>query len=125
MLGGRNTTARFAWPLTALRWSGIGLVSSSWLSGAIFGLYIVAFYLSALPGQHLARWNDNLPGLYAHGYRFAVASIGAHLAAGSAILLLGPTGAPAFSELCRPAFSRAAATYRPLTPRLPFQIHRC
>lgn len=76
--------------MTALRWSGIGLVSASWLSGAIFGVYIFAFYLGAFTGQHLGRWNDNLPGLYAPHTPLALAAMSAHLATGSVILLLGP-----------------------------------
>jgi Predicted membrane protein (DUF2306) len=78
------------WPLTALRWSSICLVSASWLSAAIFGMYILAFYLGALPGQHLNRWNDNLPGLYSKHSLFALVTMSAHLATGSIILLLGP-----------------------------------
>lgn len=53
-------------------------------------MYIVAFYLGALPGQHLDRWNDNLPGLYSRHSLFALAAISAHLATGSVVLLLGP-----------------------------------
>ena len=76
--------------MTLLRWSGIALVAASWLSAAIFGAYIVAFYLGAFSGQHLSRWNDNLPGLYAPHIPVALAAMSAHLATGSVILLLGP-----------------------------------
>ncbi len=78
------------WPSAILQWSSVSLVSASWLSAAIFGLYIIAFYLGSIAGGHLARWNDNLPGLYSSGKPIASASIAAYFAAGSIILLLGP-----------------------------------
>lgn len=73
-----------------LRWSGIGLVSASWLSAAIFGIYILTFYLGAIPGRDFESWNNNLPGLYEKGNYVALLSMAAHLAAGGIVLLLGP-----------------------------------
>jgi hypothetical protein len=77
------------WP-AALRWSGAGLVAASWISAASFGLYIVAFYLGAVPGGQMQQWNRNLPGLYSEGHWIALLGISAHFATGAIILLLGP-----------------------------------
>jgi len=74
----------------ALRWSGIGLVAASWISAASFGMYILAFYLGAIPAGRLDQWNGNLPGLYQPGNLAALAAISAHFATGAVILLLGP-----------------------------------
>ncbi|HUB83017.1 MAG TPA: DUF2306 domain-containing protein [Bryobacteraceae bacterium] len=71
-------------------WSGGGLVAASWASAGCFGLYILAFYLGALPAGHLEQWNENLPGLYTRGNLAALAAMAAHLGAGAIILLLGP-----------------------------------
>ena len=72
-----------------LRWSVIGLVASSWLSAAVFGAYILAFYIFAIPA-HLSSWNDNLPGLYEKGNTSALIAMSTHLLAGAIILVLGP-----------------------------------
>jgi hypothetical protein len=79
-------------PLSArmLHWSGIGLVGASWISAGAFGLYIVGFYLGAIPAHRLDQWNDNLTGLYAPGHGGALMAMTAHLAMGAIILLLGP-----------------------------------
>ncbi|MGA7343165.1 MAG: DUF2306 domain-containing protein [Terracidiphilus sp.] len=77
-------------PQRAVHWAGFGLIAASWLSAALFGAYILAFYLGAIPSGHLENWNQNLPGLYARGNDAALASMTAHLAAGAIILLLGP-----------------------------------
>lgn len=74
----------------ALRWSGAGLVGASWVSAAAFGLYIVFFYLGAIPAGHLAQWNENLPGLYVQPHAAALAAIAAHMAGGAVLLVLGP-----------------------------------
>jgi hypothetical protein len=73
-----------------LRFSGSGLVLASWLSAALFGLYILFFYLGALSGSDLSSWNNNLPGMYEKGSVTAVWSMAAHLLAGAILLLLGP-----------------------------------
>ncbi len=75
---------------TILRWSSIGLTLASWWSAAIFGAYILTFYLGAITGQDLESWNKNLPGLYEKGNSVSLLAMGAHLAAGGIILLLGP-----------------------------------
>jgi uncharacterized membrane protein len=87
------TTVRKAVPGTPhplLRWSATVLVGASWVSAGAFALYIFAFYLGAIRSQHMARWNDNLPGLYDKANVEAQAAIGIHMAAGAAVLLLGP-----------------------------------
>jgi hypothetical protein len=89
-LGVTRVSARTSWPEAAWRWSGIGLVSASWLSGAIFGFYILAFYVGAIPAQHLDQWNRSLPRLYVAGSLLPIAAIGAHFVTGGILLLLGP-----------------------------------
>ncbi|WP_420136831.1 DUF2306 domain-containing protein [Sphingomonas sp.] len=74
----------------SLQGAGIGLAAASWLSGALFGAYIVAFYLGAVPAQALARWNRTLPALYEPGHQGATIGIGVHFAVGAILLLLGP-----------------------------------
>lgn len=73
-----------------LRWSGVGLVAASWVSAASFGLYILAFYLGAIPAGHMEQWNQNLAGLYDKGNPAGWLAMSAHLATGAIILLLGP-----------------------------------
>lgn len=90
----------------ALRTAGIGLVAASWLSGALFGAYIVAFYLGAIPVQALDRWNRTLPALYEAGHPGATVGIGAHFAVGAILLLLGPI------QLVRPFRDRFRAAHR-------------
>ncbi|WP_442680373.1 DUF2306 domain-containing protein [Sphingomonas sp. ASY06-1R] len=91
---------------TALRAAGIGLVAASWLSGALFGAYIVAFYLGAMPAQALGRWNRTLPALYEAGHPGATIGIGVHFAVGAILLLLGPI------QLVRPFRDRFRAAHR-------------
>lgn len=73
-----------------VRWSGMGLVAASWFSAAAFAMYILAFYLGAIPAGHLEQWNNNLAGLYDKGRLTAFLAMSAHLATGAIILLLGP-----------------------------------
>lgn len=77
-------------PTGALRWSGAGLAFASWLSAALFGVYIIAFYLGAVVRQDLSSWNSTLPDLYDKDNLVAVVGMGAHLATGAVILLFGP-----------------------------------
>jgi hypothetical protein len=74
---------------SALRWSGVLLVTTVWVSAALFGLYILAFYASALYEGNMARWNQVLPRLYEQGTTTATGGIGLHFAAGGIILILG------------------------------------
>ena len=73
----------------AIRWSGLLLITTVWSSAALFGLYILAFYASALYQGQMSRWNQLLPRLYEPGTTAATAGIGLHFAAGGLILILG------------------------------------
>jgi len=72
-----------------LRWSGIFLVSTVWLSALLFGLYILTFYVAAFYRSDMVVWNDNLAGLYQADKKGATLSIGLHFVAGGIILILG------------------------------------
>jgi hypothetical protein len=74
----------------AARASGAALSGVSWLSAAVFGIYILAFYLRAIPLHRLEQWNRMLPHLYEPSHAPATIAIGAHLATGAVVLLLGP-----------------------------------
>src|SRR5579872_1203994 len=74
---------------TAFRWSATALVCTVWISATLFGLYIVAFYVGALGDGQVAKWNQNLPGLYEPGSPAATSVLGLHFLAGGVILILG------------------------------------
>ena len=74
----------------ALRWSGLLLVAASWVSGAIFGAYILLFFGGSAVSGSAARWNESLPGLHDPQTLLANLAIGTHFVAGGALLLLGP-----------------------------------
>jgi hypothetical protein len=74
---------------TAFRWSAVALVSTVWISATLFGLYIVAFYVGALVDGQVAKWNQNLPGLYEPHSPTATSALGLHFLAGGVILILG------------------------------------
>jgi hypothetical protein len=74
---------------SVLTWSIRALVANAWISTALFGLYILAFYAAAAADGDLARWNEGLPGLYETHTPVATTGIGLHFAAGGAILALG------------------------------------
>jgi len=76
--------------VAALRWAVRALVSITWISTAIFGLYIVAFYVGAVSDGTPNRWNEALPRLYEPHKLLATIGIGAHFATGTVLLLLGP-----------------------------------
>ncbi len=65
------------------------LAAASWVSAAIFGLYIVVYYLGAVPAD-FDRWNHPLPRLYDASHPLATLSIGLHFATGALLLLMGP-----------------------------------
>ncbi|PSJ42296.1 hypothetical protein C7I55_06475 [Sphingomonas deserti] len=77
-------------PASALRWSALLLVAASWVSGAIFGAYILAFFGGTAWQGLAARWNESLPALHDPATPLATAAIGAHFVAGGILLLLGP-----------------------------------
>ncbi|WP_111670173.1 DUF2306 domain-containing protein [Algoriphagus litoralis] len=72
-----------------LRWSSIGLVTTVWISAALFGLYILAFYAAAGYEGDMTRWNNTLPNLYQENSPAATTGIGIHFAAGGILLVLG------------------------------------
>lgn len=76
--------------VAASRWAVRALVSVAWISSAIFGLYIVAFYVGAVSDGTPDRWNEALPRLYEPHELLATIGIGAHFATGTVLLLLGP-----------------------------------
>lgn len=73
----------------ALKWAGVALIATVWVSAALFGLYILAFYVAALYGHDMQRWNNVLPGLYTRTSTASTAGIGLHFAGGSVVLVLG------------------------------------
>jgi hypothetical protein len=91
---------------TAFRWSAVALVCAVWISATLFGLYIVAFYLGALADGQVAKWNQNLPGLYEPHSPAATSALGLHFLAGGVILILGCI------QLLAPVRSRWPALHR-------------
>lgn len=78
------------WTASALRWSSIALAGVVWISSAIFGAYILAYYGGAIPAGTMEQWNATLPKLYEPHTPAASAGIGLHFFAGAVLLLLGP-----------------------------------
>ena len=78
------------WSVRALRGAGILLVASVWVSSAIFGVYILAFYGGAVQDNTLGLWNTTLPRLFETTTPLAAVGIGAHFVAGAVLLMLGP-----------------------------------
>lgn len=89
-----------------LRWSGLLLVATVWVSAGLFGLYILAFYASSLYSGNLERWNNILLGLYEEGDTAATAGMGLHFAAGAIILVLGSVQLIKSIRLRYPVFHR-------------------
>src|SRR4026208_426358 len=73
----------------AVRWAARALTATCWISAALFGLYILAFYAAALAAATPEKWNQSLPRLYETDTPTATAGIGMHFAAGGIILALG------------------------------------
>lgn len=66
------------------------MLAVTWISGAIFAVYILAFFGGmALKGEG-QRWNESLPGLHDPFAPSATIAIGLHFVAGGVLLLLGP-----------------------------------
>lgn len=74
----------------ALHWTAVLLVAATWLSGAIFGAYILAFFGGLAARGSADRWNDSLPHLYDVATPLATIAIGSHFLTGGVLLLLGP-----------------------------------
>lgn len=73
----------------ALHWAARALTATCWISAALFGLYILAFYAAALLDGNMEKWNEALPRLYESHTPGATAGIGMHFFAGGIILALG------------------------------------
>jgi len=74
----------------ALSWSARLLVAASWISGVLFGLYILLFFGGTALSGMAERWNESLPGLHDAALPMAALAIGAHFITGGILLLLGP-----------------------------------
>jgi hypothetical protein len=84
-----NRQRLYRWSAQLLHLSSLLLVTTVWISAALFGLYILAYYASALYQGDMARWNQVLPRLYEQTTTAATTGIGLHFAAGGVILILG------------------------------------
>jgi hypothetical protein len=84
-----SAAAPFGASARALQWTARALTATCWVSAALFGLYILAFYAAALIDGNIAQWNEGLPRLYESNTPTATAGIGLHFAAGGIILALG------------------------------------
>ncbi|MEZ5938847.1 MAG: DUF2306 domain-containing protein [Hyphomonadaceae bacterium] len=94
------------WTADAVRISSVALVAAMWISSAIFGFYILAFYGGAIPADALEDWNVTLPKLYETNTPGASAGIGLHFFAGAVLLTLGPLQLIAAIRSRAPAFHR-------------------
>jgi hypothetical protein len=84
----------------------VAAVTASWVSGAIFGAYIIAFYGGTLASGQVEIWNRTLPRLYEPQTAAATVAIGVHFATGGILLLLGPLQLVAAIRARWPAFHR-------------------
>jgi hypothetical protein len=75
---------------SALRFCGGALIVAVWVSGALFGAYILALYGGAVQDGALVHWNAVLPRIYAPATPAALLGIGLHFIGGAVLLLLGP-----------------------------------
>ncbi|KQM75799.1 hypothetical protein ASE70_10530 [Sphingomonas sp. Leaf22] len=74
----------------AVRWAATLLVVVTWISAALFGAYIVAFFGGAALRGDPEQWNASLPALFDRAGPVGTVAIGAHFVAGGVLLLLGP-----------------------------------
>jgi hypothetical protein len=72
-----------------VRWSGVALVATVWLSALLFGVYILAYYAGTFADGEVERWNRILPALYSPTTPVATGGLALHFAAGGVILILG------------------------------------
>ncbi|MFV3074773.1 DUF2306 domain-containing protein [Niveispirillum fermenti] len=86
--------------------SGRLLVAVAWTSAALFGAYVLAFYVAAIGDGDMQRWNQTLPGLYAPETPLALIGMGAHFLTGALLLLAGPVQLMAGIRRRFPAFHR-------------------
>ncbi|MBO9711277.1 DUF2306 domain-containing protein [Sphingomonas sp.] len=66
------------------------LAATVWLSAALFGLYILAFFGGFAAAGAPERWNESLPALHDPANLLSTVAIGAHFITGGILLLLGP-----------------------------------
>jgi len=85
------SASRRDWPGQALSWSARLLVAASWISGVLFGVYILLFFAGTALAGMAERWNESLPELHDPATPLAVLAIGAHFLTGGILLLLGPS----------------------------------
>lgn len=78
------------WTKAVLTSAAFALVAAVWVSSAIFGAYILAYYGGAVPAGTLEQWNATLPALYEAHTPVASVGMGVHFLAGAILLLLGP-----------------------------------
>jgi hypothetical protein len=78
------------WTEGALKVASFALVAVVWISSAIFGAYILAYYGGAIPAGTMEQWNASLPALYEPHTPVASFGMGLHFFAGATLLLLGP-----------------------------------
>jgi hypothetical protein len=94
------------WSARALTWAIRCLVGVVWISAAIFGLYIIAFFVRAAVNDALPDWNQSLPRLFDPAQPLATIGIGSHFATGAILLLLGPLQLMGSVRNTWPAFHR-------------------
>lgn len=73
-----------------VRGAAVLLVVVTWISAALFGAYIVAFFGGAALRGTPEQWNASLPALFDRAGPVGTMAIGAHFVAGGVLLLLGP-----------------------------------
>lgn len=66
------------------------MVIATWVSGALFGLYMLLFFGGTAVHGTLDRWNESLDNLHPANAPAATVGIGAHFVAGGLLLILGP-----------------------------------
>lgn len=71
---------------TSLRGAYVALIAVVWVSAAIFGLYIIAFYGGSVSDGAPERWNTVLPHLYETNSLLATIGIAVHFIAGAVVL---------------------------------------
>lgn len=84
----RADARRFA--RIALEASATLLAATVWVSGALFGAYILAFFGGVALAGAADRWNESLPSLHDAANPLSTIAIGAHFVTGGTLLLLGP-----------------------------------
>ncbi len=84
-----SQTSGVPWTSWLFDYCSRALAVTTWLSCAMFGLYILIFYAGALASHSAARWNGVLPGLYTGSHTAATYGMGVHFAAGGVILAMG------------------------------------